>query len=112
MCKTEFRKLNTNALPSDSDLHQYKNLICEPDSSLEIKAFKTDLWQQIHKLSHDHKVVFILRYHQQFSMKEIAAITESNIGTVKSRLFYATQNITKALKTYQPENDSAQFKMN
>jgi len=104
MCKTEFRKPIVKSLSvENSDAHQA--LQFEDDNKMDSLAFKSDLKAEIEQLSHDHKVVFILRYHQQFSLKEIADITESNVGTVKSRLFYATQKITKSLESYRPEND-------
>ena len=112
MCKTEFRRPVVKSLVTDGDTNHLKSLAVEDNSPMDKTAFKADLRFQIDQLSHDHKVVFILRYHQQFSLKEIAEITETSYGTVKSRLFYATQKITKSLKGYEPENDSPQFKMN
>lgn len=112
MCKTEFRKPIIKSLLIDGDSTTHAKLMVEDENTLDSKAFKADLKQSINQLSHDHKVVFILRYHQQFSVSEIAEITETNIGTVKSRIFYATEKMAKSLKNYQPENDSAQFKMN
>lgn len=112
MCKTEFRKPIIKSLASENHSENHKNLQTTDHSAMDSAAFKRDLKIQIDLLSHDHKVAFILRYHQQFSLKEIAEITETNVGTVKSRLFYATKQMTKSLKNYQPENDSPQFKMN
>jgi RNA polymerase sigma-70 factor (ECF subfamily) len=110
MCKTEFRNPILKSLVMENDTAE--ELITEDNNVMDSTAFKSDLKHQIHQLSHDHKVVFILRYHQHFNLKEIAEITQASIGTVKSRLFYATQKITKSLKNYRPENDSPQFKMN
>ncbi|MFK8046252.1 MAG: RNA polymerase sigma factor [Crocinitomicaceae bacterium] len=111
MCKTEFRKPIMKTLPiENSDSHQA--LQFEDNNKMDSLAFKSDLKAQIDLLSLDHKATFILRYHQQFSLNEIAEITESNLGTVKSRLYYATQKLTKSLESYRPENDSPQFKMN
>ncbi len=109
MCKTEFRQPIVRSLSNNTESEVFGQL---DDSKMDSKAFKDDLKYHIDQLSHDHKVVFILRYHQNFNLKDIAEITETNYGTVKSRLFYATQKITQSLKDYQPENDSPQFKTN
>jgi RNA polymerase sigma-70 factor (ECF subfamily) len=112
MCKTEFRQPIVKSLRVDQETENAKELMVEDSSQMDKAAFKNDLKNQIDQLSHEHKVVFILRYHQHFNLKDIAEITETNYGTVKSRLFYATQKITQSLKGYQPENDGQQFKMN
>ncbi|MFK8037063.1 MAG: RNA polymerase sigma factor [Crocinitomicaceae bacterium] len=112
MCKTEFRKPQIKHLTSEKDQETVNSLRMVDDNLMDSKTFKIDLKQSINSLSHDHKAVFVLRYHQNFSMQEIADITDSNIGTVKSRLFYATKKVTEQLKGYKPENDSPQFKMN
>lgn len=112
MCKTEFRQPNIKYLSEEKGETLMQGLSSVDEDVMDSKRFKIDLKQSVNLLSHDHKVVFILRYHQHFSLQQIADITEANIGTVKSRLYYATQKITKELKGYKPENDSPQFKMN
>lgn len=47
----------------------------------------------ISTLSDVHKEVFILKYINNFSIQEISEICNCTEGTVKSRLFYALQNI-------------------
>lgn len=112
MCKTEFRQPIIKRLDIENN-QDLVNLLSSVDhNDIDGKAFKEDLKRSINLLSHDHKTVFILRYHQHFSLQQISDITDVSIGTVKSRLYYATQKITKLLKGYQPENDSPQFKMN
>lgn len=112
MCKTEFRQPIIRNLSIDEGIENEGELYSFDDNKIDSQAFRDDLMQAIAQLSHNHKVVFILRYHQQFSIADIADITDVNLGTVKSRLFYATQKVTKSLKRFQPENDSPQFKMN
>ena len=108
MCKTEFRQPTIKTLTSEAMMD---HLTEASRNSIDSRSFKLALKAEISQLSHDHRVVFILRYHQNFNLKDIADITETSYGTVKSRLFYATQKIAKSLKGYQPENDSPQFKI-
>lgn len=109
-CKSNFRKLeNRNTFreyPIEKTPLQY-------DENLYDKTvFKTALKDGINRLTYKHKVVFILRYNEGFSVKEIAEITEVSEGTVKSRLYYATQYISDYIKEFAPTNESHIFKTN
>ncbi len=110
MCMTEFRKPFIVSISSDNVEHE--NLVVNDDEVMDKKLFKQVLKQTVHGLEYNHKVVFILRFNEKFSLKEIADITEVSLGTVKSRLFYATKKITEQLKEYNPKNDSSLFKIN
>ena len=72
----------------------------QPDSLL----IRQEVWQVIEsnlpKLSMMERVVFVLRYRQEFKLKEIAEITESSLGTVKNYLFRGTQKMKQSLKSY------------
>src|SRR5450755_310739 len=52
------------------------------------------------KLSEPHRVVVVLHDVQGQSHEEIAEIMECNIGTVRSRLFYARQQLQSLLADY------------
>lgn len=71
---------------------------------LENKELKKELRNAIHSLSYHQKNVFILRHIEHFSLSEIASITETSVGTVKSRLYYATQNMAVKMKAIYNEN--------
>ncbi len=108
MCKTEFRK------PYLQDIDEEKLEL--PSSSNENlwdkNNFKRLLKEKVNQLEYHHKTVFILRYNEKFSLKEIAEIMDSSVGTVKSRLYYATKKIAKELKEYDPKNEQTLFKIN
>jgi len=110
MCKTEFRKPFLMSISNEAIEHE--NLMVSDDNLSDKKSFKRLLKQKVHALDYNHKAVFILKFNEKFSLKEIAEITETSIGTVKSRLFYATKKITKELQEYNPINDSNLFKIN
>lgn len=110
MCKTEFRKPHIQSITGGNLEHE--NLLISDENLLDKKLFKRLLKQKVHSLEINHKTVFILRYNEKFSLKEIADITETSLGTVKSRLFYATKKITEQLKDYNPKYDSSLFKIN
>ena len=109
MCKTEFRKPVTHSI-SDQHLKDEDHIVFS-DSEMDRQQFKQVLRQCIHQLDYHHKVVFILRFNEQFALSEIADIMEVSVGTVKSRLFYATKKVTKAMKAYNPNNETNFFKI-
>ncbi len=108
MCKTAYRhhgklvELNTET----------SRLGTLDENTFEKKQFLSALQKSIDELEHYHKTVFVLRYLEHFSLNEIAEITESSLGTVKSRLFYATRKITERLKHYDPSFETQLFKLN
>lgn len=108
MCKTAYRhhgklvELNTET----------GKLAALDESTLEKQLFLKALDKSINELEHYHKTVFVLRYLEHFSLNEIAEITEASLGTVKSRLFYATRKITEQLKHYDPSFETNLFKLN
>jgi RNA polymerase sigma-70 factor (ECF subfamily) len=52
------------------------------------------------KLSEPHRLVVVLHDVQGQSHEEIAKIMDCNIGTVRSRLFYARQQLQALMSDY------------
>ena len=52
------------------------------------------------KLSEHHRLVVVLHDVQGLSHEEIAKVMECNVGTVRSRLFYARQQMQGFLADY------------
>lgn len=51
----------------------------------------------LNQLAPTHRSVLLLHYVEDFSLEEIAAITGTQIGTVKSRLHYARKTMRRML---------------
>jgi RNA polymerase sigma-70 factor, ECF subfamily len=110
MCKTSYRRGPMQSLSDDGlELRQRASL---NEDLAEKERFHFLLKSSLDQLEHVHKTAFVLRYMEQFSLNEIAEITETSLGTVKSRLFYATKKITDLLKDYDPKYESTLFKLN
>jgi len=64
----------------------------------------TELQQKLNeallKLSEPHRLVVVLHDVQGLSHEEIAKVADCNIGTVRSRLFYARQQLQAMLTDY------------
>lgn len=109
LCKTEFRKpINQRLSDDEFELNEHADW---SDNNLDIIEFRKVLGKAISNLEEHHRETFILRYMEELSIKEIAAITNMSEGTVKSRLFYATKIITERLKEFNPSNEGSLFKM-
>jgi len=109
LCKTEFRKpINQRLSDDEFELNEHADW---SENNLDKIAFRKVLGKAISNLEEHHRETFILRYMEELSVKEIAAITNMSEGTVKSRLFYATKIITDRLKEFNPSNEGSLFKM-
>jgi RNA polymerase sigma-70 factor (ECF subfamily) len=69
-----------------------------PESVFERKELQRVIQKAIASLSFEHRVVIVLFYLNGFSLNEIAYILDCPVGTVKSRLHYARQNLRRKLE--------------
>jgi RNA polymerase sigma-70 factor (ECF subfamily) len=107
ICKNEYRRLGTRSVVDssanmdeisqdfNSDYHQVER-------NIDQKTFKSALMEELQKFDDGHRSAFLLRYQQNFSIKEISEILGCSEGTVKSRLFYTTQKLANKLKVFNP----------
>lgn len=63
--------------------------------------------QAVQTLDMKQKTVVMLYYFNELSVEEIAKITGSFVGTVKSRLFKARKNLKKLLEENSARNETA-----
>lgn len=105
MCKNEYRRLQIR-----QNGQQQLDEFIRDDADFELPiiekqmdqtVLKQCLNQAIEQLDEAKKSVFILRYQENFSIKEIAEIVQCSEGTVKSRLFYTVRNLAQQLKNFQ-----------
>lgn len=71
-----------------------------PRREVGINELQEKLNEAMQKLSPSHRLVVTLHDVQGLSHDEIATIMECNIGTVRSRLFYARQQLQATLSDY------------
>ena len=70
----------------------------QPDEWLIRHETEDELMQRIEQLPLPQRSVLLLHFIEDFSLEEIARITETQIGTVKSRLHYAKKSLRKLLE--------------
>ena len=71
-----------------------------PRRDLNLAELQEKLNAAMQKLSEDHRLVVTLHDIQGLSHEEIATMMDCNIGTVRSRLFYARQQLQAYLSDY------------
>ncbi|HXG48798.1 MAG TPA: sigma-70 family RNA polymerase sigma factor [Methylomirabilota bacterium] len=77
-------------------------LVCErtPRRAAALAELQERLNAAMQKLSETHRMVVVLHDIQGLPHEEIGAIMDCNVGTVRSRLFYARQQLQAHLSDY------------
>lgn len=68
-----------------------------PDRAAEQAELQDHVRRAIGELSFNQRVVIVLHYLNGLSLEEIAEVVECPVGTVKSRLHYARENLRHKL---------------
>ncbi len=71
-----------------------------PRREINLSELQEKLNTALQKLSESHRMVVTLHDVQGLSHEEIAKIMDCNVGTVRSRLFYARQQLQAYLSDY------------
>ncbi|HEX8026723.1 MAG TPA: sigma-70 family RNA polymerase sigma factor [Candidatus Limnocylindrales bacterium] len=100
-CYEEFRRhrrwsANVRALPLDGPAGPDDMVPADERDALE-RGFR--------QLTPEHRAVVVLHHHVGLSLGEIAEVTGVPVGTVKSRLFYATRLLREALSADELERE-------
>lgn len=105
MCKNEYRRLavrkNSN-YSLDNGLEVAIGRGTEAEQKFDDSVFKDALQQALNGLDDKQRQAFVMRYDQELSIKEIAAVFECSEGTIKSRLFYTLRKLSVELKEFKP----------
>lgn len=70
----------------------------DPSELLVRKEQEEEFMRRLNELAAPHRAVLLLHFVEDFSLEEISSITETPIGTVKSRLHYAKKSLRKLLE--------------
>ena len=83
--------------PDADDAAEFASTDADPQELLIRKEQEEAFMKLVQQLALPHRAVLLLHFVEDFSLEEIARITESPLGTVKSRLHYARQALKKLL---------------
>ncbi len=78
-----------------------------PDQAVEVAGLRDEVRQAIAALSFNQKVVVVLHYLNGLSLEDIAQILDCPVGTIKSRLYYARENLRHSLVSIHGERQVA-----
>ena len=99
--RTKSRRIQEVAL-------EYDNFSIQTEVSYEgdfpTTQFKSALKTALQTLPENQKNLFVLRFLESFSIKEIAEITGTAEGTIKSGLHRVLKKLAKELESFHPKN--------
>ena len=72
-----------------------------PAHGLESRELRSHLHQAIDHLDENYRLLISLRYQNELSYEEMATMLNMPLGTVKTGLFRAKEQLRRALETYQ-----------
>jgi RNA polymerase sigma-70 factor, ECF subfamily len=105
MCKNEYRRMEIRK-PVDME----KAALASPEHDgdhfgkrIDRKAFMNKLANELELLDENQRTTFVLRYEENFSIREISEVLDCSEGTVKSRLFYTLRKLSVKLSEFAPE---------
>ena len=68
-----------------------------PEEEYEMLELRTVIKEALSQLSPEQRTIVVLHDLHGFKYQEIAVLTKTSLGTVKSRLFYARQELRRLL---------------
>ena len=72
-----------------------------PAHGLESRELRSYLHQAVDRLDENYRLLISLRYQSELSYEEIATMLNLPLGTVKTGLFRAKEQLRRALERYQ-----------
>jgi len=103
MIKNEYRRSqirNEHEKQTLANGNELFELNCE---NYDNNLFNNRMESELNKMDIEMKTLFNLRFIEEMGIKQIAEIMNFPEGTVKSRLFYLTKQLSKKLSVYKPE---------
>jgi len=103
MIKNEYRSRQIRSEHEKQTLANGNELFELNSESFDRKLFDSRLQSELDKFDVETKTIFNLRFTEEMSIRQIAEIMNCPEGTIKSRLFYLTKQLSKKLSVYKPE---------
>ncbi|MGA9778675.1 MAG: RNA polymerase sigma factor [Limisphaerales bacterium] len=97
-CVQRWRKQNRQEVLRDEIADAPEEFDDGPDDLLIRREQEAEFMNLLNQLPLPQHSVLLLHFVEDFSLEEIARITETPVGTVKSRLHYAKKSLRKLLE--------------
>jgi len=107
MCKNEYRNHKVrDVFDTNYDLDSFAdhsaNLKNFPEKMLENNLFEKAINRELDEMNENQRSIFILKFQEGLTIKEISQILDCSEGTIKSRLFNVTKKLAQKLKAFHP----------
>ena len=102
MCKNEYRHAEVKKVAAEHLKHEPDRVDGHHGDGVDKAFFRQRLDGELEKMDPDHKATFVMRYHEDMAIKEIAQVFGISEGTVKSRLFYTLKKLAERLNEFDP----------
>jgi RNA polymerase sigma-70 factor (ECF subfamily) len=107
--RMDLRRKGANALVFDGEIPETESLAPDPCEALAAKAEAEAVRAAVDCLAEPLRTVVTLRYFEDFDLKEIAALLDLPLGTVKFRLYRARKELAQMLsQTFSGKSSSYQ----
>jgi RNA polymerase sigma-70 factor (ECF subfamily) len=100
-CAQLWRKKSPLEIPIEPDDEQFEDAEANPGELLIRQEQEREFMKLLDQLAPPHRAVVLLHFVEDFSLEEIARITATPLGTVKSRLYYARKAFKKLIEDNQ-----------
>jgi RNA polymerase sigma-70 factor, ECF subfamily len=97
-CIQRWRKQSREEMLRDESAEAPPDFDDAPDELLVRREQEAEFMDLLNQLPLPQRSVLLLHFVEDFSLEEIAGITSAQLGTVKSRLFYAKRALRKLLE--------------
>lgn len=102
MCKNAYRHHQVVRAAASHIRHEPDRVEALEGIGVDHEHFRNRLREELERIDPDHKATFVMRYHEDLAIKEIAAAFGCSEGTVKSRLFYTLKKLAERMKEFDP----------
>lgn len=101
LCRNEYR--HRDVVEAYADDATPEEEACEDGAALRLdaEAFDQALRRELANLPGEKRLLFALRYEEELTVPEVAAVIGIPEGTVKSRLHHLTQHLKQKLRAYE-----------
>lgn len=96
-----YRKQKRRSNLTEALKNEYAPEDAKPDAG-RIADAKERTDKALNTLSEEMRIVVVMSIYQDLKYREIAEILDIPVGTVKTRMFHALQNLREAMKNEQP----------
>ena len=94
-CVQRWRKKRPEEIPIEESAGGFPDEADNPEDLLIRKEQEVEFMKCLDELAPPHRAVLLLHFIEGFSLEEIAGVTGTSVGTVKSRLHYAKKSLKK-----------------